>query len=588
MPQRTFSLGLLWLALAALLGLLALLLPLRTEAGSAIDAALTLTVLLLPLPVMCLLALRRRPANAPDRRAGGDARARFLAQVGHELRTPMNTIMGMTQLALQTSLTAEQRTLLNKADAASRNLFSLLNDLLDAARLASGHLQPEVQPLRLEDIIAQAVASVRPLHGHADVALVCDWPDASLLSERGQLRGDAMRLQQVLVHLLSNAIKFTPAGQVLLRVAAQPTDAQGRVPLRLTVQDTGVGMSAEQVAGLFHEFRPGDIEHHRRHGGTGLGLALARRLLELMGGSLVVQSQPGQGSSFEIQLALPLDSGAAVPPPPKQRHMLVAHPHAASRESTLQLLRHLGLPGSMAGTPDGAATLAALTEARQAGRPFDWLLLAWSLPGPGPSGAELLALLRREHPALRIAVLCPPGLENGPLQARGLGARALCPEPLLPADLRRLLDGSSTDRAALDAQALAGLRVLLVEDHPVNQEIALRLLAGRGAEVEVAANGQDCLDRLQARGPAAYDLVLMDLEMPVLDGLSTTRQLRRLPGFETLPVLAMTAHALAEERAECLAAGMQGHIAKPLDPPRLVHELQRYRPAPPAAAAPPV
>ena len=238
---------------------------------------------------------------------------------------------------------------------------------------------------------------------------------------------------------------------------------------------------------------------------------------------------------------------------------------------------------------DVAGTLAALTEARQAGRPFEWLLLDWRLPGPGPTGAELLAQLRRDHPALRIAVLNSPGLDDGPAQARVFGARALCPEPLLPGELRRLLADAPGERpAAVDAQSLAGLRVLLVEDHPVNQEIALRLLGSRGARVDVAGNGQEGLDKLIASGPGAYDLVLMDLQMPVLDGLSATRRLRELPDFEHLPVLAMTAHALAEEREQCLAAGMQGHIAKPLDVGRLVRELQRYTPPPAPAPAPPV
>jgi hypothetical protein len=225
-----------------------------------------------------------------------------------------------------------------------------------------------------------------------------------------------------------------------------------------------------------------------------------------------------------------------------------------------------------------------LDAARQAGHSIEWLLLDWHLPGPG--GAELLARLRRDHPGLRVAVLNPPLPDDGPAQARAFGARALCPQPLLPGELRRLLGDAPPERsAAADGQSLAHLRVLLVEDHPVNQEIALRLLSSRGAEVELAGNGQEGLDKLLARGPGAYDLVLMDLQMPVLDGLSATRRLRELPGFETLPVLAMTAHAFAEERAQCLAAGMQGHIAKPLDVTRLVRELQRYQPQP---APPPV
>ncbi|MBI3347283.1 MAG: response regulator [Burkholderiales bacterium] len=592
MPQRKLTLGLLWIAMAALLALLALLLSLRSGAGGALDAALALNLLLLALPPLCLFSLRRHDDDAQVHvaatQAATEAKTRFLAQISHEIRTPMNAIMGMTQLALQTQLSAEQRELLTKADAASRMLLGLVNDVLDVSKIEAGHMQIEALPLRLEDVVAQAVELVRPVHGNPAVALICDWADGSLLGARGQLRGDALRLQQVLVNLLSNALKFTPAGQVLLRLSAYPTDARGRVPLTITVQDSGIGMDPEQVAALFRDFSQGDAAAPRRYAGSGLGLAITRRLVELMGGALDVQSQPGRGSSFEVSLALPLDSTATPPAPLQPRRLLLAKARADSRDATLALLRYLGLGSGVTTSADVAGTLAALDEARRAGQAFDWLLLDWHLPGPGPTGAELLARLRRDHPALRIAVLSPPGPDDGTAQARAFGARALCPKPLLPGELRRLLSDTSTDRPlAVDTQSLAGLRVLLVEDHPINQEIATRLLGSRGAQVDVAGDGQQGLDQLQAAGPGAYDLVLMDLQMPVLDGLSATRRLRGLPGFEALPVLAMTAHALAEERAQCLAAGMQGHIAKPLDVGRLVRELQRYRPLPPTAPAAP-
>lgn len=590
MPQRPLTLGLLWLAMAALPVLFALLWQLRPVGGMVVDAALVINALLLPLPPLGLFVLRRGVDAGQAEQAASEARSRFLAQLSHEIRTPMNAVMGMTQLALQTPLSAEQRDLLTKADAASRMLLGLVNDVFDVSKIEAGQLQVESQPLRLEDVVAHAVERVRPVHTNPAVTLVCDWADASLLGARGQLRGDAARLQQVLGTLLSNALKFTPAGRVLLRLSAHPSDSQGRVPLVITVQDSGIGMSAAQLDSLFHMPPQGAPTLQRRHGGTGLGLTITHRLVELMGGALDVQSQPERGSSFEIRLALPLDPQGSPPTSPQPQRVLLAKACADGREATLALLRHLGLGPGLAASIDVAGTLAALAEARQAARPFDWLLLDWRLPGPGPTGAELLAQLRREHPALRIAVLSPAGPEEAPPQARAFGARALCPDPLLPAELRRLLGGDSHgDRpASADAHALAGLRVLLVEDHPVNQEIALRLLGSRGAQVDIAGNGQACLDRLQAAGPQAYDLVLMDLQMPVLDGLSATRRLRELPGFTDLPVLAMTAHALPEEKAQCLAAGMQGHIAKPLDVARLVRELQRYRtPGQPAEPLPP-
>lgn len=582
MPLRALTFGLLWLATAALVALFLLLWSLRSAGGAAIDVALVINALLLPVPPWCLYAWRRDGGNATH------AQARLLAQVSQEIRAPLHAVTDGTRLALQTPLSPEQRELLTRADTASRSLLGLVDDVIDVSRIEAGQLKIDARPLRLEDVVAQAVERVRQGHGNPDVALICDWADASLLGARGQLRGDAQRLQQVIAHLLSHALRFTSSGQVLLHLTARADDAQGRVPLDITVQGRSVDPNTTgRLDGPPSAPAPGGKALARPRGDTGLGLDLTRRLVELMGGSLDVHSQPGPGSRFEILLPLPPDPQARPPAPLLPQRLLLAKARADSREATLALLRHLGLGTGLAASTDVAGTLAALDEARRAGRPFDWLLLDWRLPGPGATGAELLAQLRREHPALRIAVLTPPGELDDPAQVRAFGARALCPKPLLPGDLRRLLGDAPDERpAGADGQSLAGLRVLLVEDNPINQEIALRLLQGRGAQVDLAAHGQECLDRLQARGPQAYDLVLMDLQMPVLDGLSATRRLRRLPGFEGLPVLAMTARALPEERTACVAAGMQGHIAKPLDVARLVRELQRYRPAAAASPAP--
>lgn len=595
MPQRTLTPPLLWAALAAQLLLLLLLMAPGSPAAGVV-AAVVINTIALVLTGLALWQGRRgaeAPAPASPTPAAAEFRTRFLSLLSAEIRTPLNAVMGMTQLALQTPLSPEQRELLTKADAASRALLGLVVDALDVARLEAGQAQLVHSPLRLEDVVAQAIEQVRPLHTNPAVALVCDWADASLLGVRGALTGDAPRLQQVLVHLLAHALRYTTVGQVLVRVAAHPSDAEGRVPLSLTVQDNGPGMSAEQLHQLLNDATPGDGLGGLRYAGAALGLTIARRLVELMDGQLDAQSQPGRGSSFEVQLRLPRDPQAPPAAPLPAQRLLLAKAGTDSREAVLALLAHLGLGGGLAASTDAQGTLAAVAQAHQAGRPFDWLLLDWALPGPGPTGADLLALLRRDHPSLRIAVLTPPGPEGEPAQARAFGARALCPEPLLPADVRRLLADTASDATvdrplSADMQALAGLRVLLVEDHPVNQEIAVRLLSSRGAVIDVASDGQQGLDRLQAAGPKAYDLVLMDLQMPVLDGLTATRRLRELPGFDQLPVLAMTAHALSEEKAQCLAAGMQGHIAKPLNVGRLVRELQRYLPAPTPDPARPV
>ncbi|MFN3304399.1 MAG: ATP-binding protein, partial [Roseateles sp.] len=438
MPPRQLTLALLWLALAALLLMLGLLWQLRSQTGGwLVDAALLINLLLLPLPPLCMRLLCHRRQAASAAQAAAEARTRFLAQFSHEIRTPMNAIMGMTQLALQTPLSAEQRELLGKTDTASRALLRLVNDVLDIAKIESGHVQLDAAPLRLEDVVTHAVELVRPLHTRPEVCLVCEWADASLLAERGLLRGDAPRLQQVLVNLLSHALRMTAAGQVLLRLAAEATD-NDCVPLVITVRDSGIGMSEDQLAELSREIRHGDEAFAARAEAGSLGLTIARSLLQLMGGRLAAQSQPGRGSSVEFRLRLPLHAAPPLPALPAHR-LLLADADADSREATLALLRHLGQGEGLVAAQDGDALLAALAQARQAGRPFDWLLLDWQLPGPGPTGAELLARLRRDHPALRVAVLGQAGQHGSLAQARVFGARALCAKPLLPGELRRLL-----------------------------------------------------------------------------------------------------------------------------------------------------
>lgn len=461
-------------------------------------------------------------------------------------------------------------------------MLGLLNDSLDLAALEAGTLALAHRPLHLEDVVAQAFDAVRPLHVHREVNLACDWSDASLLGARGALIGDALRLQQLLASLLSLALRSTTAGGVLLRLATHPSGDDGLVPLHITVLDSGAGLTAAQLqasVAAAPQSTPARLDAQ-----ASLPLTMAARLVDRLGGQLDARSQPGAGSSFDARLRMPADPNAQPPAAaPAQQRLLLAQGHPGGREAALALLHHLGLGAGMEATSDVAGTKAALSEALQQGRPFDWLLLDSRLPGPGPTGAELLVQLRREHPALRIAVLGLPGLADDAAQLRAFGARAVLAEPLLPGALRKLLAESLPERHVdVEPPSLAGLRVLLVEDHPINQEIAMRMLGSRGAVVEVAANGQLALERLRARGPQGFDLVLMDLQMPVLDGLAATRQLRQWPGFEQLPVLAMTAHALPEEREACLTAGMQGHIAKPLDVARLVQALQAYRPRPAA------
>ncbi|MCF8205045.1 MAG: hypothetical protein K9J82_08225, partial [Methylotenera sp.] len=340
MSPRSIPPGLLWLAMAAAAALLALQLALQPH-GVAWLAAVVINAVLLGLTAWALWRGRRSAADTEASNAPvTTAENHLLFQVSHEIRTPMNAVLGMMQLAQQTQLTTEQRHLLTQADASARALLALVDDALDVARIEAGQVRLEPYPFRLEDVVAQALEQVRPLHAKPSVALICDWADGSLLAARGQLVGDAARLLQLLATLLAQALRCTASGQVLIRLAADPTDDQERVPLRITVQDTGPGLSTRQLERL----RQGDTRamHAPDLGEAGLGLTLARQLTGLLGGRLDVQSQPGHGSSFEAQFTLALQAPGAAPPPSAAQRVLLAQPPGPAREAALATLRHLG------------------------------------------------------------------------------------------------------------------------------------------------------------------------------------------------------------------------------------------------------